>query len=352
VNKIRVYSLARELKLENSRVIELAHSLGVDVATPSSTLDGPIANRIRELQAAAKPRSVPHRPVQQLRPAAKTDPPVQATARAALESEAPAPAPAPTLAPSAKRYYLVDGLNVCNWQKTPSLAPLLTLLIELKRQGHAFLCIFDANTRFVLEELGERDKYEQLIQKYDCLGEVPGGTRADDFLLFRAHKMGEAIISNDQYREPKYRDRYKWLRSVSPRLCKGIVLGEFLSLPELDIHARVRDSLPSIIKEFEELFGRAPHRQRVPEHRPAPKAEQPPKTEPAPEPKADQASEQPTELAAEQRAQRSRRGRRRRGRRGGGGGGGSGGGAAGNAGAGTGAGTGTGTGNVAGGSRG
>jgi hypothetical protein len=229
----------------------------------------------------------------------------------------------------------VDGLNVLNWQKNPSLAPLLTLLIELKRQGHAFLCIFDANTRFVLEELGERDKYEQLIQKYDCLGEVPGGTRADDFLLFRAHKMGEAIISNDQYREPKYRDRYKWLRSVSPRLCKGIVLGGFLSLPELDVHAHVRDSLPSIIKEFEELFGRPPQRQRAPEHRPVPK---PP---PLPEPKADEASEQPAEPAAEQRAQRSRRSRRRRGRRGGGGGSGGGAGGTGNA-------TGTGTGGNAG----
>jgi len=345
LNKIRVYSLARELKLENSRVIELAHSLGVDVATPSSTLDGPIANRIRELQAAAKPRSVPHRPVQQLRPTAKTEPQVQAPAAITREPEAPAAAPAvavaaapaPAPAPPAKRYYLVDGLNVLNWQKTPSLAPLLTLLIELKRQGHAFLCIFDANTRFVLEELGERDKYEQLIQKYDCLGEVPGGTRADDFLLFRAHKMGEAIISNDQYREPKYRDRYKWLRSVSPRLCKGIVLGGFLSLPELDVHARVRDNLTLIIKEFEDLFGRPPTRQRISEHRPAPK------TEPPSEPKVVEATEQTAEPGAEQRAQRSRRGRRRRGRRGGGGG------AAGGAANGPGTGTGVGPGNGGGG---
>ncbi|MEP7273215.1 MAG: translation initiation factor IF-2 N-terminal domain-containing protein [Acidobacteriota bacterium] len=404
MSKIRIYSLARELKLDNNQVLELARNLGADVSTASSAIDDVIADKIRAKKTEPKARQrggSPRQPAQQRsQPATKQTAPVYPTAEvpkpeeAAIEeppakaataappasprrpahsaktsvlapTAAPEPAAAATTGRHAKRYYLVDGLNVCNWQKTPSLAPLVTLLIELKRQGHSFLCIFDANTRFVLEDLGERDKYEHLLNRFDCIGEVPGGTQADDFILFRAHKTGDAIISNDQYRDQKYRERYKWLRSVSPRLCKGIVLGGFLILPELDVHARVRESLPSIIKEFEEVFSSPAHRER-PEHRqesrssqrgeprtdqradqradarvepriesradqkqaePKPKAE--PRHEAKPAPKSAESVPSPedsatqgegpvADLAAEPRP-RSRRGRRRRGRRGGGG---------------------------------
>ncbi len=394
MSKIRIYALARELKLENNQVIELARSCGADVSTASSAIDETIAARIREKKpdpkgrqparghgqqrsqqakqtgemaepsqppaapaeapASAKPASSAHAPSSRRQPQGPRAP---AQAAAPSPDTDIAPGPASAHGRAAKRYYLVDGLNVCNWQKTPSLAPLVTLLIELKRQGHAFLCIFDANTRFVLEDLGERDKYEHLLNKYDCVGEVPGGTQADDFLLFRAHKTGDTIISNDQYRDQKYRDRYKWLRSVSPRLCKGIVLGGFLILPELDVHARVRDSLASILKEFEEVFGSGAHREQPADNRaghrahqrseprggPVPKPERSaPRTEPKLEPKATRApartepppattheqptsqespaAAQPTDQSAEPRPRSRRRGRRR-GRRGGGGGG-------------------------------
>ncbi len=373
-NRIRVYSLARELNLSNNEIIAHAKSLGADAATASSTLDGPIANRIRELNAASTKQQPPRgrgqpRAAQPGKPRHSEDsPPTPQESPRPRQSAIPAPAvprqrshrqspghpvasakaepspgasappeiaiesAAPPHSKTSKKYYLIDGLNVCNWQKTPSLAPLLTLLIVLKRQGHQILCIFDANSRFVFEELGEREKYEHLVAGFDCFGEVPGGTQADDFLLFRAHKTGDAIISNDQYRDPKYRERYRWLRSVSPRLYKGIVLGGFLILPELDVHAPVRESLAAIIKEFEAEFGSP--RRREQSSRPAQRSHSrsqskpqivaevaPPAVRPAtPPPEPPSApSEQPAAVAegnGDADAPR-RRGRRRRGRRGG-----------------------------------
>lgn len=246
--RVRVYSLAKELQVDNQRVIDMARELGADISRPSNVLDDAIADKIRELQASlTAPAKAPDTPVEQ----------VQAQSEASPAQTPPKPS---THSHSAKRSYLIDGLNVCNWGKETALAPLVTLLIELKRRGHPFVCICDANSRFVLEERGERLHYEHLLDNYDCIGEVPGGTQADDFLLFRAHKTGEAIITNDQYRDPRYRERYKWLRSISPRLCKGIVVGGYLMIPELDIHTPIRTSLSAGIREFDELFGRAkPH---------------------------------------------------------------------------------------------
>jgi hypothetical protein len=375
LRSMRIYTLARELRLSNAEILDMARAHGANVSTPSSTIAEGIVAAIREQHAKREPSKAqaPQKTESHRKPTLAPD----------NKDPAPPPAPAPPARqshsrqrspqqdPSAqkkkiaesttdveaepaqlqdqsksrKRYYLVDGLNVCNWPKTASLAPLLTLLIELKRQGYPFLCIFDANTRFVLEDLGERDKYELLLNKYDCFGEVPGGTQADDFLLFRAHKTGDAIVTNDQYRDQKYRERYKWLRSVSPRLCKGMVLGGFLILPELDVHARIRESLSGVMKDFEDAFGTGSGREHQPDPRqahgahrrrapaqpkvsatvnaPAPKEppQAPPQAPPPAEPAASTEttpSEASATPAGEQRP-RSRR-RRRRGRRGGGGG--------------------------------
>jgi hypothetical protein len=296
---IRIYTLARELKVSNAEVLEMARSQGANVSTASSAISEAIAAAIRDHHSKresprpaaprshgsrkAAPAAVDNRSAEVSEPAAppsrqshsrqKAPQTESASHRKHAAQPAVAPEGGPTQQPdqakSKKRLYLIDGLNVCNWPTTTSLAPLLTLMIELKRQGHQFLCIFDANTRFVLEDLGERDKYEHLLNKYDIFGEVPGGTQADDFLLYRAHKTGDAIVTNDQYRDQKYRERYKWLRSVSPRLCKGMVLGGFLILPELDVHARIRESLPGIMKDFEEAFGAGSSRERLPDHRQA-----------------------------------------------------------------------------------
>jgi translation initiation factor IF-2 len=49
MSKVRIYDLAKELKLESKKVLEDARRMGVDVSVPSNTLDDNIAARIREM---------------------------------------------------------------------------------------------------------------------------------------------------------------------------------------------------------------------------------------------------------------------------------------------------------------
>lgn len=70
MSKVRIYDLAKELKLESKKVLEDARRLGVDVSVPSNTLDEVIAAKIREMYypkkepVAAKPtaRLIKHHP--------------------------------------------------------------------------------------------------------------------------------------------------------------------------------------------------------------------------------------------------------------------------------------------------
>ncbi len=62
MGKVRIYDLAKELKLESKRVLEDARRMGVDVSVPSNTLDENIAAKIREMyypkkEQAALPRT-------------------------------------------------------------------------------------------------------------------------------------------------------------------------------------------------------------------------------------------------------------------------------------------------------
>ncbi|MFZ4984561.1 MAG: translation initiation factor IF-2 [Blastocatellia bacterium] len=47
-NKVRIYDLAKELKLESKKVVDDARAMGVDVSVPSNSVDDVIAARIRE----------------------------------------------------------------------------------------------------------------------------------------------------------------------------------------------------------------------------------------------------------------------------------------------------------------
>ncbi|MCI0660158.1 MAG: translation initiation factor IF-2 [Acidobacteria bacterium] len=80
MGKVRIYDLAKELKLESKKVLEDARRLGVDVSVPSNTLDDNIAAKIRENYYPKKePAAVP---------------------RAARLIKHPTPAPAPVPAPA------------------------------------------------------------------------------------------------------------------------------------------------------------------------------------------------------------------------------------------------------------
>ncbi|MFN0124466.1 MAG: translation initiation factor IF-2 [Blastocatellia bacterium] len=77
MGKVRIYELARELKLDNRQVIEHARRLGVEASVPSNSLDDPIANKIREIYfPPKKEQATPQRTarlVKTVRPASTED---------------------------------------------------------------------------------------------------------------------------------------------------------------------------------------------------------------------------------------------------------------------------------------
>ncbi|MFN7944753.1 MAG: translation initiation factor IF-2 [Blastocatellia bacterium] len=95
MGKVRIYELARDLKLESKQIIDHARRMGVDVSVPSNSLDEPIAEKIREIYFPKKEQAVTHkaRLVKTARPQTATEP-----APSAPEVHTP-PAPAEQAAP-------------------------------------------------------------------------------------------------------------------------------------------------------------------------------------------------------------------------------------------------------------
>lgn len=107
--KIRIYDLAKELKLDNKKVMEDARREGIDVSVPSNTLPHEVADRIRlkyfpkKVAPAVGPRLVKH--VKQVEPVEAAPEPAepQAEAEPQLEAERrPAPEPAAAEPPRPK----------------------------------------------------------------------------------------------------------------------------------------------------------------------------------------------------------------------------------------------------------
>jgi len=94
--KIRIYDLAKELKLDNKKVMEDARREGIDVSVPSNTVPHEVAERIRlkyfpkKVVPQVGPRLVKH--VKLAEPAAA---PVEAQADPVVESEVQVEEPAP-----------------------------------------------------------------------------------------------------------------------------------------------------------------------------------------------------------------------------------------------------------------
>jgi translation initiation factor IF-2 len=96
MSKVRIYDLAKELKLESKKILEDARRMGVDVSVPSNTLEDNIAAKIREMyypkkeQAPAihKARLIKH----QTAPGAPAE--QSAAAHAVIEKAQQAPMPA------------------------------------------------------------------------------------------------------------------------------------------------------------------------------------------------------------------------------------------------------------------
>ena len=62
MKRVRLYELAKELKLETRQVLADARRFGAMASSPSSSVDERTANRIRELYYPKKPAATPDRP--------------------------------------------------------------------------------------------------------------------------------------------------------------------------------------------------------------------------------------------------------------------------------------------------
>ncbi|MBI3422341.1 MAG: translation initiation factor IF-2 [Acidobacteria bacterium] len=96
-NKVRVYDLAKELKLENRKVIEDARRLGVDVSVPSNTLPDAVADKIREMYFPKKEQAATPRTARLIKHAV----PPPGTAQADVMPTAPLPG-APVTTPAVR----------------------------------------------------------------------------------------------------------------------------------------------------------------------------------------------------------------------------------------------------------
>ncbi len=97
MGKVRIYELARELKLESKKIIDDARRMGVDVSVPSNTLDDPIANKIREMYFPAKKETAA--PTTRTARLVKASKPVVSDEAVAPEPEAAIEISTPTVAP-------------------------------------------------------------------------------------------------------------------------------------------------------------------------------------------------------------------------------------------------------------
>jgi len=124
MGKVRIYDLAKELKLESKRVLEDARRLGVDASVPSNTLPDAVAAKIREMYypkkepVAAKPtaRLIKHHPSAAAPAPATTPEPNEQpmTPAPALAEPAPSTAPiatAPVTAQPAPKTTIIKTLT-------------------------------------------------------------------------------------------------------------------------------------------------------------------------------------------------------------------------------------------------
>jgi hypothetical protein len=141
---------------------------------------------------------------------------------------------------------VIDGKNVLHGSsadQNPSLLNLLGLLLELQNRHCAFKCFFDANTFYTLKEAGQTEAYayRRLCHDFpDLFIEVPGGNRADDYILDYAHSHGAPIISNDRYRD--FQEKYVWLTDARRRV-SFVVHSGIMQIVPLGIQAAIPDEL-------------------------------------------------------------------------------------------------------------
>ena len=156
--------------------------------------------------------------------------------------------------------FIVDALNVCfDYPRSEgdfSFEALLTLLVELKKRGGSFKCIFDANGYHQIKDICPNNLkwYKKLKRNIpNNFLEVPSRIRADDFILNQADKHGNLIISNDTFME--YSKKYPWTCDREDmRIIKGMLVSDEIQIPQLDINLPLRKDVETMVEELISYF--------------------------------------------------------------------------------------------------
>ena len=149
---------------------------------------------------------------------------------------------------TAKPTVVVDGLNVIfssYGRVGPSLLRLLGMLLELEKNGFDFKCYFDSSTYWVLFTKGhlvEAKFFNRLCRTFPSkFVVVPGGSKADDYLLEFANRYNCRVISNDRFRD--YFDKFSWLTNPGIRLNSFVTQKTCIEIPGLQIEAPIPQSI-------------------------------------------------------------------------------------------------------------
>lgn len=156
---------------------------------------------------------------------------------------------------------IIDGSNVCRSYIASdggsSLAPLLTLLLELVRRELQWRCFCDASESHMLARSGAGSEstvvYSRMLRdSRGAFREVDAGTSADDAVLAAADRADGVIVSNDRFNKlpDQHTVRYPWLEYGTRRLLKGSVIDGRVVVDALGIAVPLRTDLTRLGDEI------------------------------------------------------------------------------------------------------
>lgn len=132
---------------------------------------------------------------------------------------------------------LIDGNNVMRATQGEYHPSYLSIIVrELSLRGCEWQIIADANIGYLIDKNATGQEKSEFANLREMAGPrfvmVPGGSRADEFLLLLANTDNASIITNDRYRN--YAELYPWVRDAS-RLLKYMVVAGRILVPGLNM---------------------------------------------------------------------------------------------------------------------
>jgi hypothetical protein len=230
---IKVHELARELRIDHQKVIEVAQRLGAAAALPKSGLEREIAEQIRqELKPPPKPAKSP------------ATVSTRRTERAPKEAAAPKPVSAeegvqPVKAKSP--VVIIDVSNVAREERDEQgrarLSSFENLLSVLTGGGIKVIAIADAS---LWGQIDREDEFKDYCRR-GVIKQSPARTEADSWILEIAHQVDGYIISRDTFR-----DRIEKYPGIRGRIVSFMVFdGTVMLDPEHPFTELIRSGLPS-----------------------------------------------------------------------------------------------------------